>query len=736
MSHPRSPVRITLAAIAAFVLMAAFPAGAHVTRSFDHTWKKHIRPKTDGRYPKKAALSDPGVLNDAGNPVDWTKLKNVPPELGGDLATQAELDTHKASDDHDDAYYTQEQLSDSDGDNPNLGSNRVHWDNLGGVPPDIADGDDAGQPAWLLAGNAGTNPATDFVGTTDAQPLIFKANGQQALRLEASSDPNVIGGFHGNDVTDGAQGATIGGGGSNLPGPTPNTVTDDYGAIGGGRGNRAGDAVGTTADAAYATVGGGLSNIASGSSSTIAGGGSNLASGSLATIGGGNAHNASGANATIAGGFDHDATGPNASIGGGANNDATSDSTTVAGGEFNTASGFRATVAGGRQNTASGLDSVVGGGGFNGASGESATVGGGNNNSASMAYATVGGGRFNEAAAQYSTIGGGAPSDFGDIGNTKNVVTDDYGTVGGGGNNQAGNAAGTTSDANYSTVGGGLSNTAGGIQATVAGGQGNTAGGSVDTVAGGDSNTATSAAGGATVGGGGSNSATGTAATIPGGVNNAAAGDFAFASGRRAKIDAAHDGSFLFADSTDADFASAAANEFAVRASGGSRVYTSSDLSSGVFLDPGGGAWQTVSDRSVKENVEPIDGRTVLQGVAGLPIATWNYETQDEWIRHMGPMAQDFRTAFGLGSNERTIGTVDADGVALAAIQGLNTVVEEQETHIVALEERIVALESGAPPSQAGGISGILFALIGALSTLVLGLGVLLVRNKNAGRIV
>ena len=66
-----------------------------------------------------------------------------------------------------------------------------------------------------------------------------------------------------------------------------------------------------------------------------------------------------------------------------------------------------------------------------------------------------------------------------------------------------------------------------------------------------------------------------------------------------------------------------------------------------------------------------MDARAVLDNVAALPLSEWNYK-QDIATRHVGPMAQDFHAAFGLGESDRTIATVDADGVALAAIQGLN----------------------------------------------------------------
>ncbi len=66
-----------------------------------------------------------------------------------------------------------------------------------------------------------------------------------------------------------------------------------------------------------------------------------------------------------------------------------------------------------------------------------------------------------------------------------------------------------------------------------------------------------------------------------------------------------------------------------------------------------------------------MDGREVMERVAEIPITTWNYESQDSEIRHMGPAAQDLYAAFGLGEDQRYISTVDADGVTLAAIQGL-----------------------------------------------------------------
>ncbi len=81
------------------------------------------------------------------------------------------------------------------------------------------------------------------------------------------------------------------------------------------------------------------------------------------------------------------------------------------------------------------------------------------------------------------------------------------------------------------------------------------------------------------------------------------------------------------------------------------------------------------SDRHAKENFATVNPAEVLQKVAALPITEWNYKTLTG-ARHVGPMAQDFHAAFGLGSDDKGIATVDADGVAMAAIQGLNSKVE------------------------------------------------------------
>jgi hypothetical protein len=96
----------------------------------------------------------------------------------------------------------------------------------------------------------------------------------------------------------------------------------------------------------------------------------------------------------------------------------------------------------------------------------------------------------------------------------------------------------------------------------------------------------------------------------------------------------------------------------------------------------------------MKDGFSPVDPQAVLAQVAELPLASWTYKKDDGAIRHIGPMAEDFHAAFGLGADDRYISDSDTVGVALAAIQGLNQVVEQKDQRIVKLESRLEELES------------------------------------------
>ena len=212
----------------------------------------------------------------------------------------------------------------------------------------------------------------------------------------------------------------------------------------------------------------------------------------------------------------------------------------------NTVGAPYATVGGGYQNNSSGLYATVSGGYLNTAGDNFATVGGGYGNTASGRYATVGGGEGNTASDFQATVGGG-------IGNTASGT---YATVSGG--------YGNTASGLYAMVGGGRGNTASYTYAIVSGGYGNTAGGESATVGGGYLNTASGRY--ATVPGGVLNSASGDF-SYAAGYSNSAAGDYSFAAGRRARAN--HNGAFVWADSTDANFTSTAIDQFLIRAAGG-----------------------------------------------------------------------------------------------------------------------------------------------------------------------
>jgi hypothetical protein len=66
-----------------------------------------------------------------------------------------------------------------------------------------------------------------------------------------------------------------------------------------------------------------------------------------------------------------------------------------------------------------------------------------------------------------------------------------------------------------------------------------------------------------------------------------------------------------------------------------------------------------------------------------------NASGADPSVRRMGPMAQDFYAAFGLGDDDTVITTGDLDRVALASIQGLHQIVQEKDAQIAGLQEQI-----------------------------------------------
>jgi hypothetical protein len=527
---------------------------------------------------------------------------------------------------------------------------------------------------WKLGGNAGGS--STVLGTLDSRPLDLVVGGARGLRI----DPAMNGGFVFPNI--------IGGAFSSISGTSAGTIS-------GGREN-------TIDQSATATISGGWRNQiqSGGQDNTIGGGQASIIQqdGIANTIGGGSVHLI-------------ESSGQNGTVGGGRGN-------RLGAGVLNS------TIGGGRNNAIdlSARNSTIGGGSNNVVEQASdfATIGGGSGNSVSFRVSgpTIGGGVNNRAASSYAAIAGGANNTVFNAGIGFFDVPANGSAIGGGDNNLIASRWDSLFSPQLQAV-----------DSVISGGLGNAIDGA-------------------------------SYAAIPGGANNGVTGSYGLAAGRRAK--AYHAGSFVWADSTDADFASTGANDFSIRATGGvklsdntpnlsfgattrqmlnlwgtqygigvqsSTVYfrcDNADPNNGFiwyrggshqngYAQPGPGGTElmhlvagglyvngtlvSTSDRNSKQDFGDVNSRDVLEKVAKLPLQTWSYKN-DPNIKHVGPVAQDFFAAFAVGPDDKHIATVDADGVALAAIQGLNQKVEEQAREIQSknqklseLEKRLAALE-------------------------------------------
>jgi hypothetical protein len=549
---------------------------------------------------------------------------------------------------------------------------------------------------WRLGGNfISSAPLT--LGTIDSVPMTLIAGNRRVQRLESASRsafpgfliaPNLLGGSEANVISNGVLGATIAGGGqinqiAGFPFPFPNTVSDDFGSIGGGVNNTVGNTNADFADARAATVGGGENNYSGASHATVSGGTDNAVL----------------------------ANSPGSVISGGRNNRI----------EINSVA---ASISGGEQNDVASPNGTIGGGVGNtieaGAVGSSIVGGTGNRVRTGSNQGTIGGGAGNviDVNAMTSTIGGGVANAI-----EANAAKS---TVGGGQGNRIQNSA------MGSTVSGGENNISAGIYATVPGGQANVANGRYSFAAG---RSALASHDGAFVWadsqGSGFTSTANDQFNIraANGVRVSGSGEMALmnldSSGQLSVFGTTQQG-ILSTSSSGNGVLGSSANANGVQgnssSAGASGVYGENLSGSGygiagratgsgnaVFGENPNAAGLAgyfignvqvlgnlcafnvacASDRNVKSGFEPVNSKTILEKVVALPITRWHY-TNDAVTPHIGPVAQDFHAAFHVGSNDKQISTVDADGVALAAIQGLNQKLEER---LRAKEERLTTLE-------------------------------------------
>jgi hypothetical protein len=337
-----------------------------------------------------------------------------------------------------------------------------------------------------------------------------------------------------------------------------------------------------------------------------------------------------GTGAFVGGGFENVADGAYSGVLEGNSNEVCDEESAVGGGYYNFISSgantsYYSFIGAGYDNSISGngYQSVIGGGNVNSLTAPNSVIGGGNQNTLSASDSVIAGGSTNAESGNgtYAAIGGGSG----------NSVTGEYGAIAGGNNN------------NVSAVKG-----------VIGGGNGNIVSGQA-----------------AVVSGGGFNTAGALWATVPGGQLNVANGQASFAAGYNSN--AATTGAFVWSDSASGatQLTSTAANQFLARATGGFTFWTNAANTVGATLASGSGTWASASDRNLKTDVVQIDDAAVLDKVARLPIDRWSYKSE-RGVRHVGPMAQDFYAAFGVGEDDKHITSIDEDGVALAAIKALH----------------------------------------------------------------
>lgn len=181
--------------------------------------------------------------------------------------------------------------------------------------------------------------------------------------------------------------------------------------------------------------------------------------------------------------------------------------------------------------------------------------------------------------------------------------------------------------------------------------------------------------------------ASGAGATAAG-IQVVAAGQGSVALG--SNITAGEIGSFAFGDDNESFQPDVDENSFVVRAFGGVALNTGVNI--GCDLPAGEGAWVCTSSRLAKEGFTSVDGETLLARLAGIEIQQWRYRGSD--ILHLGPTAEDFNSAFGLGGEPTGIATVDADGVALLAVQALERRTAALQQENGELRRRLERLEA------------------------------------------
>ena len=106
-----------------------------------------------------------------------------------------------------------------------------------------------------------------------------------------------------------------------------------------------------------------------------------------------------------------------------------------------------------------------------------------------------------------------------------------------------------------------------------------------------------------------------------------------------------------------------------------------------------GGTLIQASSREIKSNITTLDNAEILDKIEQLPITQWSYNKDNGRVKHIGPMAEDFYVAFGLGDTNKGISSIDVSGVALSAIKALNAENQSIATDNKKLKAEMAALK-------------------------------------------
>jgi hypothetical protein len=138
-------------------------------------------------------------------------------------------------------------------------------------------------------------------------------------------------------------------------------------------------------------------------------------------------------------------------------------------------------------------------------------------------------------------------------------------------------------------------------------------------------------------------------------------------------------------EADDIIFGTNNANRMSVNGSTGAVIVAGNLTVNGTFANP--------SSRELKEGFQAVDPSTMLAKFAQLPIQEWSYKADGQKLRHVGPMVEDFRSTFGLGTEGKYIFPMDVTGVTMAAVQGLYHLVQEKDAQIVELQKQMAEIK-------------------------------------------